>query len=95
MMRAKADIERKVRSLLAVAAEGSGATAPEAATARAMADKLMALHGLTESEIPKREVERRRPPPPPTQEFVVIVTAQGFGGFSFGGATNTTTGAGW
>ena len=51
-----ADVKRKVRSLLAVAAKGSGATGPEAATARALADKLMAEHGLEDdsSRVPAR-----------------------------------------
>ncbi len=98
------DIKRKVRSLLAVAAPGSGATGPERDTAQSLATKLMARHGLKESDIPQRQVEgaRRHAPPPPeyTAKQVVKVFVGGLGGFNFdfdGGVfnfdgTNTTTG---
>lgn len=89
-------IKRKIRSLLTLAAPGSGATDPERATAKSMADKLLAQHGLRESEIPLREVERR-PPPPPVVEIVIHVggfrqygAGFSFGGFGFGNGTNTT-----
>ena len=45
------DIKRKVRSLLAVAAPGSGATDAERDTARRMADKLMADNGFSEKDV--------------------------------------------
>lgn len=99
-MATRADVVRKVQACLALAAPTSGAPGPERATARAMADKLMAAHDLRESDIPQREVERRPPPPPPPPAFdgvILVVNVGGFGfdAFSnFGGinSTSTTTG---
>lgn len=54
-------IKQKIRCLLAVAAEGSGATIHERATARSLADQWMKKHGLTESDIPRAQVEIQRP----------------------------------
>lgn len=42
----RSDAERKVRALRATAAPGSGATDPERDTARRLADRLSAEHGL-------------------------------------------------
>ncbi len=89
-------IKRKVRSLLELAAEGSGATEHERATARAMASKLMAKNDLVEADIPKRETERRMTPPPPSPRS--FVSAFDFrevhisvGGFRFDNSTSTST----
>ena len=95
MRRRLEDVKRKVRSLLELAKEGSGATEPERLTARALADRIMAKHGLTESDIPEREVEARRPPPPrPAPFFVVNIFTGPDGssghGFSFGFDDATT-----
>lgn len=97
-MMTRADVLRKVRSLLALAALGSGATEPERASARSKADALMAAHGLREGDIPAREVARAVPPPPPVVQPFVRVFVGGFG-FSFGVGDNsfntaTTTGTG-
>lgn len=83
-------VKRRVRSLLVLAAPGSGATEPERATARRLADKLMAAYGLHENEIPQRQVEKRPPPPPTPPEYAFVVNIGGFG-FGFNG-TNSTTG---
>lgn len=100
----RADIVRKVQACLALAAADSGALGPERATARAMADKLMAANGLRESDIPKRQVQRASPPPPPAPVFegvMFVVNIAGFGGFGgsgvfgsygFENSTSTTTG---
>lgn len=92
MTRDTSDVKRRIRSLLEVAKSGSGATEPERATARGLADRLMAAHGWSETDIPQREVEKRPPPPPP--KFYIFVGANdgGLGGFGFGGNTSTTTG---
>lgn len=53
------DVKRKVRGLLATAAEGSGATDPERATARRLADQLLLAHGLTTADLtPPRPLPR-------------------------------------
>jgi hypothetical protein len=99
-------IKRKVRSLLELAAPSSGATEPERATARAMADKLMAKHGLSEADVPRREVAARRPepPPPPRQAFVfsagmggIHINVGGYGSYASAGISDTTStsGASW
>lgn len=54
------DIKRKVRSLLALAAAGSGGTDPERATARAMANKLMDTHGLREIDAAPQQLHQIR-----------------------------------
>ena len=43
------DAKRKVRALLNTAAEGSGATEPERATAKRLAIKLIETHRLAEA----------------------------------------------
>lgn len=96
-MMTRADVLRKVRSLLALAALGSGATEPERASARDKADALMAAHGLREGDIPAREVARSVPPPPVVQPFVRVFVGGfgfsfGFGDNSFNNATTTGTG---
>lgn len=98
---------RRIRSLLEVAKATSGATPAERETARSLALKLMSAHGLRESEIPLRAVERPLPPPPPPVQPFVTIIVFGAGGFGFSnqnpvnngwawnggnGATNTTTG---
>lgn len=45
------NVRRKLKGLLAVAAHDSGATPGERDTARALADRLMREHGLTEAEV--------------------------------------------
>lgn len=85
------DVKRRVRSLLCLAAAGSGATEAERETAQRLAQQLMAKHGLTEAEIPEREVARRQAPPPaPVFTGRVVFVFNGFGG-----NTSTTTGFSW
>lgn len=79
---------KRIRSLLTVADPRYGATEPERATARRLADALMAENGLREADVPEREVERAAPPPPPTWTVVVNLG----GGFNF---NDSTTSQGW
>lgn len=86
-------VTRKVRSLLALAAHGSGATKAESASAASLARRLMDLHGLTETDVPARVVER--PQPAPTgferrreRRVVVVLDPMLQAGF---GSTSTTT----
>lgn len=66
-------IKRRIRSLLELAKPGSGATDPERASASAMADKMIAASGLTEADIPEREIERPQPPPPPPPPNRIVI----------------------
>ena len=87
----RADAARKVRALLATAAKDSGAFPAERETARRMADKLIAEHGLAGAPKP------RAPRPEPT---IVVAGVGGFSfqfrsttndfGFTFDGTTSTT-----
>lgn len=73
-------LKRRVRSLLVVARD-KGATEAERATAKSLAEKLMAMNGWTERDIPERVVGRQEnslPPPEP-----VIVVNVSVGGYSF------------
>lgn len=72
------DVKRKIRSLLALAALGSGATEPERATAQAMANKLMEKFKI----------------PEPLHEVLVVVDigADGRFGFALNDSTPSTTG---
>lgn len=81
---------KRVRSLLTVADPRHGATEPERATARRLADALMAENGLREADVPEREVERAAPPPPPPQYVFVIQMGE-----LFGNGNNNTTNGGW
>lgn len=89
------DVKRKVRSLLTVAAAGSGATDPERETARRLADQLMAKHGLTEAEIPQRQSHTPPPAVPraprPTDTVVVNVNGQNYA-FNFNSFFNSRNG---
>jgi hypothetical protein len=86
-------LKKKIRSLLEVAKPGSGATEPERDTARRLAERLLAANGLTEKDIPEREIAIRRAVPPPAQYAMRPVFVVNIGGFGFGGAaTNTSTG---
>ena len=95
------DARRKLRSLRALAAPGSGATPAERETAQAMIK-------VIEDEL--RNAPRSAPGQPPIPAGAVIVTVEGFGAFAVDpnvfnfrwsergdtlsdiGSTNTTTG---
>lgn len=90
MPRDIASVKRRVRSLLEVAKPTSGATDAERATAKSLADKLMAAHGLTEADIPQRRLDSTPPPPPPAPSTVNIYV-NGFNfGFTFHATDNTS-----
>ena len=67
-------VKRKIRSLLEVAKKTSGATASERGTARRLARSLMKANGLTEEDIPERQVDDYNPPPIPPMETIVGVS---------------------
>lgn len=66
---------RKARALFNTAAEGSGATDAESATARVLALQLLAAHGMTEADA--REVAAKNIPAP------AVVVFGGIYGFKF------------
>lgn len=97
------NVRRKIRGLLAMAAEGSGAMPEERATAQLLADKLTAEYGL--DKLQARKPPQFEPPLGPKPDvmpgqFVVVVNGQyyvvdrGAFGFQFNGRSNTTSG-GW
>ena len=53
-MRDISSVKRRVRGLLSMAALGSGATGPERATARRLADGLMASNRVREQDVQAR-----------------------------------------
>lgn len=91
---------RRIRSLLVVSKD-PGATGPERETARRLADQLMAANGLTEADIPERQVERprsiifSRPFVPPRFIVVDLFSNQNGFGFSYNCGTNNTNGFYW
>ena len=85
-------IRRKIRSLLAVAAAGSGATDAERETAKRLADALMRKHGLSESDIPHRQVELPRSQPPQYRESQWFVIRRYASADTVTGTTNTSSG---
>jgi len=105
MALSRADAVRKLQGLRALAAADSGATEAERTSAAALADKLMAEHGLRAEDVPARVVERPRPPAPivpitPTvglsREFVIRVNVFSSFGRMFAEDSITSTGAsGW
>ena len=80
---------RRIQRLLAVAAEGSGATGPERGTARGLADKLMAEHRLSEADVARGAVESASPA---AGAWVVVVNV---GNWNVFGANNQTTDNSW
>lgn len=74
-------VKRKVRGLLAVAAEKSGATDQERITAARLAAQLLAAHNLREADVHA---------PAAARAPHVTITV-----FGFGGAVNTATSTGW
>lgn len=101
------NVRRKIKALLAVAAPGSGATEHEAATAKALADKLMAEHKVVEG-VPAEFVREPSPegPKKPYREFIhpfgtVRIWPNGRTEVKINftnihtSSSNTTTGFGW
>jgi len=100
----KADVARKVKALLAVAADGSGATPAEAATAAALAAKLTTQHGLVSDDFkdaPRAARAPRREPhmdPSMAPHVFVRVVLQDAGidpADLFGNGSNATTSSGF
>jgi hypothetical protein len=85
------DVQRKARALMNTAADGSGATDPERATAARLCNRLLESHGMTEADVPRVAAPRRAPAPVhrpfnPFDQVIITVNVGGFRG-SFGAGT--------
>lgn len=81
MARSREDAIRKVLACLALAAPKSGATEPERATAKLMAEKLMLEHSIQAEDVRASAPERFRPQPPedvrPPENVTIVVNLGG------------------
>ena len=81
-------IKNRILKLLAVAAEGSGATGPERDTAKMLAEKLAKKYNLLNKDLQEKKAELPRSTAPPPRPRGAVVTVGRFSA-SF---TDSTTG---